>query len=159
MKRSFPSRPLSKAVHSRRSVNANQSNTISSLQSKLIFAHLRKEKTNRRDLGSARSRPNCVGSGWQAFNVRIKWRSRDAVSRMDRKSSRRKRHSADNTSHRFVRISWNTQANAHTAPDASSSTHLMIRESDSPIQLWCRITNATLRWDFSRRLRELTYFT
>lgn len=82
------SKPLPKAAHSKsRSVNVNPS----SIPNLLPLKHLREEMSNRKTLGSVRSRPNCVGSGCKAFNARTKWRSRDAVSRMARKNSRRKR--------------------------------------------------------------------
>lgn len=109
----FPSTPMSRAHASHASSNSHPSMPLQSRGALSKKAH-----------GSARSRPNCVGSGCKAFNVRTSSKSRDADSHMDKKNCRRKRHSADNTSHRFVRISWNIQVSARMAPDAFSSTLL-----------------------------------
>jgi hypothetical protein len=94
-----------------------------------------------------------------ANNARTNSRNKDVVSLMDRRNYRRKRPWADNTSHRSVRISWSTQANAHTEPDASSNIQRMMWEKDNHTRVWCRITKDIRRWDFSRRSREPTYST
>lgn len=108
------------------SVNAIPSSTRRRQPLTWTQSHLKKEIPNRRTHGSVRSRPNCVGSGYKAFNVRTSSRNRDAVSPMVRRNFRRKRPWADSISRQSVRISWNIQANVHTVPDASSSTQLMM---------------------------------
>ena len=82
----------------------------------------KREMSSRRTHGSVRSRPNCVGSGCKANSVKISSKNKDVDLHMDRKNFRRKRLSAGSISHRFVRISWSTQASARTEPGASSST-------------------------------------
>ena len=103
------------------SVNANPSSIKRRQPLTWTQSLLKREMSSRKIHGSVRSRPNCVGSGCKAFNVRTSSRNKDAVSPMDRRNYRRKRPWADSTSHRSVRISWNTQASAHTVPDASSN--------------------------------------
>lgn len=141
------------------SVNVNPSSIKRHQPLTSTHSLLRREMSSRRTHGSVRSRPNCVGSGCKAFNARTKSRNKDAVLPMDRKNFRRKRPWADSTLHRSVRISWRTQANAHTVPDASSSIQRKTWESDNPTLIWWWTTNDIRRWDFSRRSREPMYST
>jgi len=109
--------------------------------------------------GRERSRPNCVGSGWEAFSARISSRTKDADSLTDKRNFRRKRLSADSTSHRYARTSWNTQASALMGPDASSSIQPWTWEKGRAILAWWRTTRDTPQWDCSRRSKVLMYST
>jgi len=83
--------------------------------------------------GKGRSRQNCVGSGCEDFSVKTSLRNKVADLLMDRRNFRRKRPSADSTSHQYARTSWNIQASALMVQDAFSNTQPMTLRRDSAI--------------------------
>jgi len=122
--------------------------------------HAAQPKTPSRKLdGRERSRQNCVGSGSEAFSARISSRTKDADLLTDKRNFRRKRLSADSTSHRYARTSWNTQASALMGPDASSNIQPRTWEKGRATLAWLRTTRDTPQWDCSRRSKVLMYST
>ena len=141
----------------RRSVNVNQSSITRLAKWKKVA--LLNVIILTKAHGRERWRLSFADSGCKDFLVRTRWKIKAVASLTVKRNFKRKRDSADNTLHQFVRISWSTQVNAPMEQDAFSSTQQKTSESDNPTRTWSRTTSDIQLWDVSRRLRELMCFT
>lgn len=76
-------------------------------------------------LGKRRLRLSSAASGFLVKSAKTARRSRAVASPTDKMNSKRRRVSANNTSHQFARTFWSIPPSALTDRDASSSTPLM----------------------------------